>query len=884
MKEGIYWVTLFIHVTIYASLSFFVCPDALPEETEFEHTQLRQDIKKLIGNDASSKLSASDKLKLACTYFWLGYLQNTIAILDAKNRDKFTGDIDNLRDLLGSEHLLTKGELEDWDKNSRKERSQVFLYLGYSYLSLGDESKAYKNFIDAFRFNPELEWNNNALRYDYLEGIITDAKIAAQMRVALDLFVAVDISKSVSRSEVKNIEELQLDVCNKLRPTDHVLFFPFADMSSRPPFPDSSPSPNSIVKDLRTADSTDFAKLFEKLVISMPSHEGTITDPTRQTAILIISDGEHSVSGNEGGGEARIPSQVSKKLANFLCTHSDIPIVIITVDRTGKKGSDYATKWTEEFDTYSGNNKKSFHYNSGSKEENLKNIFETIAPDRSKTFVIRDPKAENQSSLFNDRNHTLKLLIQSPLQGARVEVTGKPNWSVESHLFNSRWKKEEYPAKFTTINQGESRKSVDITCVNVNEAIPAFQRLKPLIFTLTFHLHPEQGRGQEKREVGKINLLFQKDKPTLQITNRFDHKLILVSSKRRCLKFRANIKPSYPLLGQLQLIPLQVKISKNPCFTTTGGTVNPSTAIIFLETGGQTGRHEFNLPIVAVAVDGFFGKESNNDVKINFPTNNNSTEHYINNQVKKTDFRVVPLWLYILYRINMWAWILFVLILGYIVLYFIVYPFWDGRVFTIAHISGKGFKVSGNTIYDSKGKQVLRLRQKWWSGTFEFAEIGFKSGIETAKLFWQRSGKEKVDKMEEINPLSQKHRMKPRRTYTIILSEDGNRESKFNVVRNYRLQTWHKVVKWVWIPIGICAAILGSASIYVSWPLSALEISILIFSAICIVGYVYYKWRKNRDSNDSHWIDDFAGLGRGVSLADASIRLIEIFIQFIFPM
>ena len=883
MKDSIYRVTFFIYVTIYVSLFFSGCANSLPKREGFKPSESLETLTKL---KEKKTLSAYEKLDLACAYFWLGHHQNTIAILDPENRYKFIDDIDNLRDPLGKKHFLTEKELEDWEKNSPKERAQLrrltlvpvrlleknspkeraeaFLYLGYSYLSLGYESEAYKNFINAFGFYPDLEFDNNALRYDYLEGMITDAKIAAQM-VELNLFVAVDISKSVSQSQIKNIKELQLDVCNKLKSADHVLFFRFADMSSHLPFPDSEPSPNSIVKDLRTAESTDFVKLFEKLRESMQNHEGTVTDPERQTAILIISDGEHSVLGNEGGSEARIPTEVSRELAELLDTYGDIPIVIITVDRTRKEGSDYAAKWTEEFDTYPVKNKKSFYYDSESKERNLGKIFDTIAPHRSETFIIRDPKAENQSSVFNKRNHILKLLIQNPLQRARIEVTGKPNWQIEFPLFSSNW--VEDPAEsITTIGPGEHPKSVNITCLNMNEVIPPFQRPKPLIFTLTFHLHPEQGMGEKKSDIGKVNLLFQKGKPTLEITKQFGHKVILPSKAKRHLKFQADIESSHHF--HRQLIPLKVKISENHCLTMNGGTINPSTAIISLETGGQTGRHEFNLPIVAETVDGFFGKQFNNDVTINFPTKDNITEYNIDNQVNKTDFRVVPRWLYVLYHTNRYVWIPFVAILICVALY----PFFDDKIRTITRISGEEFTVSGNTIYDSKGRQILLLRQKWWFVKFELAKDSLKSGIETTTLFWQRSGKEKVDH-EKIDLLSYKGRMKLRGTYRITLSENTKTESKFNVDWNYRLQTWHKKVKWVWIPLGICATALGFAGFYVPWPVPLLHIIIFAFLLISFV--IVFGWKRWYSYRTNNSMDNLVFIGRGISFLDAVLSILE---------
>ena len=93
----------------------------------------------------------------------------------------------------------------------------------------------------------------------------------------------------------------------------------------------------------------------------------------------------------------------------------------------------------------------------------------------------------------------------------------------------------------------------------------------------------------------------------------FDDKFILRSDESKSLKFQGKIKSSYFLLGSL--IPLEVKVSKNDCFTLNGKTRSPITTII--DIGAQLGSQEFNLPIVAEGVDKFFHKKSG-DVKINF--------------------------------------------------------------------------------------------------------------------------------------------------------------------------------------------------------------------------------------------------------------------------
>ena len=291
--------------------------------------------------------------------------------------------------------------------------------------------------------------------------MIKEAKIAAQM-VKLDLFVFVDISKSVAMRE-ESIKELQSGVRKQLKSTDHVLFYPFGDMSSSIPFP--LPQSDLIVKELKTADLTDFAKLFDKLVESLKKHEETVLDPARQTAILIISDGEHSVENDEGGREARIPGTVETEFTEFLdyCKEikEEIPIVIITVDRVVKKGDDYEDQWkvdrvVKKGDDYEDQWKQvlenhsigeSFYYNSESELKNtLRQIFDTIAPHRSEMFVIRDPEADNQSFFFNGDVGAVKLLIQCPLE-TRLEVKGKPDWDVKPDLFGYEWEKTANPER-----------------------------------------------------------------------------------------------------------------------------------------------------------------------------------------------------------------------------------------------------------------------------------------------------------------------------------------------------------------------------------------------------------------------------------------------------
>lgn len=882
MREGIYWITIFIHVAICASLSCFVWADSLPEEDKFEYSQLRQAIEAL-----EDSALTSEKLDLARAYFWIGRLQHALAILDVKDRGFI--DSGDLPDSLKEEYFLSEEELDRWYRNCPNDRAKVSLYIGYAYLALGNVSEAYKNFIDAFRFNSKLKYNMKALQYDHLEGVIKEAKIAAQM-VTLDLFVFVDISKSVAmRGE--SIKKLQSGVRKQLKLTDHVLFYPFGDMSSSVPFPDSSPQSASIVKELKTANLTDFAKLFDKLTESLEKHEETVIDPARRTAILIISDGEHSVENDKGGGKARIPDTVKTEFAKFsnYCKKigKEIPIVIITVDRIGKKGGDYEVQWKQVLENHSVG--ESFYYNSESELQNtLRQIFDTVAPHRSEMFVIRDPKADNQSFFFNDDFGTVKLLIQCPSQEARLEVTGTPNWPVNDELFSYEWERtiDEQKNIFIFRDSRDSFNNLNITCHNLSQAISDFQPQKPLILTLKFHQLPEQDRSEQS--LGEIGLPFEKQRPVLQITKMFDDKFFLFdlipfgdnfflfdlippdgkfllrSDESKSLKFQGKIKSSYSLLGSL--ISLKVKVSENDCFTINGKTRSPTTTII--DIGAQLGWQEFNLPIVAEGVDKFFHKKSG-DVTINFQAGDSSTGYDIDNRVEEISFRVVSEWFYWLYQLDLFIWWCFAPLF---VISAALYPCLR-RIYTvtgpITTHRGEGFKVSGNTIYDSKGTEVLRIPQ-WW-----FAKVELVKGIlQTAQL------RQMPDK--QIDLLSKNHRIRPTKSYQIILSKDEEAESTFEVDQNYTRETWWEMSKWVFGFLGFLSIPVVGVGIYVSRSLSVLGyISLVIgFLVVCFfIARISYNSGRSRSSGGlgmpSGFVSSTLGFGRGVGLLDACISLIE---------
>ena len=100
----------------------------------------------------------------------------------------------------------------------RGERAQAFMDLGYSHLSLGDKSGAYeKNFIKAFRLNPDLKYEKGVVRDTSLEGIIKEAQVASQIERQLHLFVAVDLSTSIPQGQVPRIMDLQRRVLGKIK-------------------------------------------------------------------------------------------------------------------------------------------------------------------------------------------------------------------------------------------------------------------------------------------------------------------------------------------------------------------------------------------------------------------------------------------------------------------------------------------------------------------------------------------------------------------------------------------------------------------------------------------------------------------------------------------
>lgn len=857
MKEGGYWVPLFIFVTISVSLFFSECANSPPKKDGFEQTQLREEIKELT---ALSKPSASNKLKLARTCFWLGYLQNTIAILDPENHNEFINDINNLPDTVKEKYLLTEDELEDWEKNSPKQRAQASLYLGYSYLSLGYESEAYKNFIEAFEFYPDLKLDKEVLEKDeYLEGMIKNAKIAAQMErefPPLVLFVAVDGSQSISKKQVDQIEKLQRKVKTRLKSNGEVLFYRFGNSPNRSPTLTSLSSSDSIIKPLRTDLWTDFRALFEELDQIIKEYSENSTE--HQKAVLIISDGEHSVQGDLGGErEARIPENAANAIKTFSENYPDVPIVIITTDRMLKtraiqSGFFYAAKWTKELEKHSAG--KSFYYGPGSKpEEILTQAFDIIESYRNKVFITLDPNNKRRYS-FNEKDEcTVELVVRCTLPNVNLMVTGHPDWKIDSDIdiFPCKW---EQTGK-NTISITDStpqQENLIIGCSNIEKA--SLVSREPRKFTLTF--------SRDEVEIGKLSLFFKQQLPSIEITKRSNKKVIMKSNAENSLTFQSKIDLPNHLK---EPILLSVRVPDTNCFYE-----DEQKKIIPIDTTGSPGRDEFDLLIKTKRVDKFWSRISDDNISISFETNDRGTAYRVDtNQVGKIDFRVAPGWLYVLYQINQHVWIPSVAILICVALY----PFFDDKIRTITRISGEEFTVSGNTIYDSKGRQILLLQQKWWFFKFELAKDSLKSGIEPATLFRQRSGKEKVDD-KKTDLLSDKDRMKLIGTYRIILSEDRKTESKFNVDWNYRLQTWHKIMKWVWIPLGTCAIALGFADFYVPWPVPLLHIIIFGVLPIFLV-IVFFSWKWWHSYRMSNSMDKLVSIGRGISLLDAVLSILE---------
>ena len=804
MKEGVYWVTLFI--TIYISLFFSGCANSPSKKDGFEQTQLREDIKELT---ASSKPSASNKLKLARTCFWLGYLQNTIVILDLENRNEFIDDINNLRDTVKEKHLLNENELEHWEKNSPKERAQASLYLGYSYLSLGYESEAYKNFIEAFEFYPDLKLDKKVLEKDeYLEGMIKNAKIAAQMErdfPPLVLFVAVDGSKSVSKKQVDQIEKLQYKVKARLKSDGEVFFYHFGNSPNRSTTLTSPSSSDSIIKSLRTDPWTDFRALFEELDQIIKKYSENSTD--HQKAVLIISDGEHSVPENLGGPETRIPPNVTKAIKTFTEVHPNVPIVIITTDRmlqTGaiQSGFSYAAKWTKELEEHSAG--KSLYYGPESKpEEILTQTFDIIGSYRDKVFITLDPNNKRRYS-FNEKDKcTVELLVRCTLPNVNLMVTGHPDWKIDSDdissLFPCKWEQTDEDTISIT-DSTPQQKNLIIGCLNIEKA--SLVSREPRKFTLTF--------SRDEVEIGKLSLFFKQQLPSIEITKRSNKKVIMKSNAENPLKFQSKIDLPNHLK---EPILLSVRVPDTNCFYE-----DEQKKIIPIDTTGSPGRDEFDLLIKTKRVDKLWSRISDDNIPISFETNDKGTAYRVDaNQVGKIDFRLVSKFFYYLYCVNDYIikvfWGIFILLL--------IFPFFI-------------------RFHDGGNNQFLCIRQCWYFVWLK-AKNNFNTDIEKATLYRESSGKNKRVKGKKFK-LSKKKYISPIRTYQITLQNNKVGEQEFNVKFSDQAKNWSKRLKRLLACCFYPTLVFAPLSLYVSLPW---DISIWTL-LLAIVGTAIVTWHFAR--------------------------------------
>ncbi len=669
MKDNIYWLILFIHVTIYIflTLSGFAADPSIEDKFQsHEYAGIVNELKNKIS------LEACEKVYLARAHFHLGNLQHTKTILDTENRIQSIQG--GLPDGLKNSDLLSKTDLESLSHN---DRAKVFMYLGYFYIKVKNELGVLENFANAFISNPYLEFNAEPFKDPRLEALIVEAKIAAQMErepQLLDLLVAVDVSGSVSKEQIGQIEELQLKVKEKLKPDDGVAFYRFGGRTSDFTVPISSPSSASIVeaKYLRSDNLTDFSLLFQELGRVIEGHSRN--SAMSKKAVLIISDGEHSESKELEEEAARIPTNAAEAIKEFSASHKDVPVVIITVDRMigrekVKKGSDYATKWTKELTKHCVG--KSFYYKPSSKpEDSLTRIFDIIAPHRDKVLLSRNPYSEiNKEFFFSEKNneYIVGLNIQCTLPKAELVVEGHPNWKIDSYsdlaeLFSVKWeereegnpnrdKKDKKSNILSLTNSAVKYENLKITCLNLEKAFPVSR--EPREFTLTFSLGSGSGTNQKKLGIDKISLLFKQKLPAAEITKRFSETFVMRSNVKNHLKFQLKIDLPDHLQ---QRIPLTISVPENNCFYE-----YQEEQLLPKDTTGSPGRQEFHLPIKAKRVDNIWHRISDDNILINFKTANNGKVQPIDaDRVGAINFRVVSRQFYWLYWINKHImWMLF---------------------------------------------------------------------------------------------------------------------------------------------------------------------------------------------------------------------------------
>ena len=865
MKNRIYQIMIFIHIIIYVSFFLFVFTADPSMEEKFEDHRYQEIIEAL----KEKPLGPLEKLYLARFHFWLGDLHHAKAILDPGAYRP-----DDLKDIECLENL------EDLPRN---DRAQAYMYLGYSHLNLANKSEALENFIKAFRLNPHLEFEKGAVEA-HLEDIIEEAKIAAQIELYLDLFVVVDLSTSIPLGQVKKIQELQCKIRDKLKKTDHVLFYGFGDFkdkNSKIPYPAASPGLSTIVESLRTDEWTDFSTLFGKLKDTITKKE--FIGRTPQKAVLIISDGQHSVDNKEDEKESNDPQSVIKAIESFLTSCPNTPIVLINVNPIAKTDLDYAELWTKELEKHPTGDILYYDGSESELQNILEEIFGIITPHRGKMLITRDPEDENKDDVFNNKTCTVKVIIQCPLPTALLKIKAKPLWKTSAELFNTRWEKTRQqpedtllePTNILTItDSGTLHEEVKITCLNPNEAFSPPNQQQPQILTLIFS--PATGRDEE---IGRISLLFkeQKNQPKLQITREFDKNFVLKSNADNNLKFQAEIDSSN--FYSKESLLLNVTVAENKCFNRYS-----KPEIVPIDRTDNSERPEFNLSISTKRVKHLFDKIIPSDnISIDFKTDDSRVAPDIDlSPAEKINFQVVHGLIYYLYHINRFVWIPFLFIgVGFVLCRFInIYKITSDDT----SVSSDGFKVLGNRIYDNKGRPVLRLRQWWVFVWLEWAKNSLKSDIRRAKLLPQSSEKKRKPEVEETNLLKHKDSIRLTGRYHIILQEDRKSESRFNVDQNYTFKIWNERIKHSLVYFGVAAFFPMVGGTYVSWPwFSPGEVLILALAVLLtFVGlWFIYRPRQKRQDSDLYNVSYWAIFGRGIGLAEGSINLIETLISLI---
>ena len=648
------------------SVIFFM-DSPLSIEKRFESYQYRQ----IIEDEESGALSLKKHQEryVAYSYFWLGNLLEAKSILDELTSSD-GGPPKHLKSL------------------PRSDQAEVYMYLGYSNLNLGDESEARKNFTEAFKHNLYLEHDQGAFQNKELgQRIITEAKIAARMKVQLDLFVAVDVSESALKGQEARVVKFQNGVVAKLNRVGQAFFYPFGDTLPAPEFPNYSSSPNSIIQvhGLRNfAEWTNFSELFDKLPQIIENHKQNQDPSERQSAILIISDGEHSVDGDKGGGKARIPLKVARKLKVFSEHHKDIPIVMVTIDQgtqtdtvtsgSEAKGLDYANEWKEELKRHPVG--QSLYYGSQSTlDDILASIFNIIDPYRDKVLITRASALKKEiDPTSNQEWYTVQVQIQSTLPKVtlRVETSVPRENDAHNFMIRTEWEelkreRKEKDKSILIIRRQRRDFSINKTekvRIKGSEIRDAFKSIsssssawQPQRFTLNFY------QGEDK--VGTVSLHFPEGKPRIQINRLFGEKVVLKAGNKNDLRFKAESIPPIHHLEQPISIKIRVDGDQKKTFREKIGDFKPSikTETISKDLIRRPGQHEFNLSIEAFAVDHLLQKNTCDDIEISIePYGNNPGYTIDDSELGKMDFRVVHASVYFLYECAHFIWVPFLAI------------------------------------------------------------------------------------------------------------------------------------------------------------------------------------------------------------------------------